>query len=139
MISGLCVALKRGLAAGLALSLIVVFVPSSHSVAGGYINDAGTYAPPSSGTYAYYATYGTFGPDQSSFPAKGESFVDPVFGSTVRRLTNEVGQHSFSEIYSKNGFFNADGTLVHHRTPSGHNIISTRTGQVVRALSLIHI
>jgi hypothetical protein len=63
----------------------------------------------------------------------GDSYVDPVFGSTIRRLTNELGHHSFSEIYSKNGFFNANGTLAHHRTPSGHNIVNTRTGQVVRA------
>jgi len=74
------------LTAGLALSLVAVFVPTSPSVAGGYINDTGTYAPPDSGTYAYYATYGTFGPTHSSFPRQGEGFVDPVFGNTVRRL-----------------------------------------------------
>src|SRR5256714_4443345 len=90
------------------------------AVAAGYVTDSVVHAPPSSGTYAYYSTYGVFGPDQSAFPRQGESFVDPVFGSTIKRLTSETGQQSDSEIYSKNGYFNADGTLVHHRSPSGH-------------------
>src|SRR6185503_15440412 len=103
------------------------------AVASGYITDTAVHAPPASGTFAYYATYGVFGPDQSGFPRLGENFVDPVFGGTIKRLTNEMGQQSESEIYSKNGYFNANGTLVHHRSPSGHNIINTSTGQVVRA------
>jgi hypothetical protein len=134
LISAICTTLRRLVAGGLALSLVTLPLSNPGSAtASGYVIDSGVYAPPSSGPYAYYPSYGAFGPDQSSFPRAGESFVDPVFGTTIRRLTNELGQHSFSEIYSKNGFFNADGTLVHHRTPSGHNIISTRTGQVVRA------
>ena len=103
------------------------------AIAEAFVTDSAVYAPPSSGSYAYYATYGTFGPDQSGFPGQGGSFVDPIFGGTISRLTNEMGQQSSSEIYSKNGYFNADGTLTHHRSPSGHNIISTSTGQVVRA------
>jgi hypothetical protein len=125
---------KRVVAGVLVLLLLAAPVPSIHQAgAESYVTDSAVHAPPTTGAYAYYATYGAFGPDQSSFPRVGESFVDPVFGKTIKRLTNELGQASFSEIYSKNGYFNANGTLVHHRTPSGHNIISTSTGQVVRA------
>lgn len=134
MSSGIATTLKRIVAGALAVSLVGVSGPSPRpAVADGYMTDGAVHAPPSSGTYAYYATYGTFGPDQSGFPRAGEGFVDPVFGSTIKRLTNEMGQHSESEIYSKNGYFNANGTLVHHRAPGSHNIISTSTGQVVRA------
>jgi hypothetical protein len=98
-----------------------------------YVTDGAVHAPPTTGTYAYYASYGTFGPDQSGFPRVGQTFVDPVFGSTIRRLTNDMRSRSDSEIYSKNGYFNADGTLMHHRTPSGHAIVNTTTGQVVRS------
>src|SRR5688572_12392302 len=90
-----------------------------------FVTDALSRPPPTSGMYAYYPTYGSFGPGQSGFPGIGQSFVDPVFGSSIRRLTNELGLHSASEIYSRNGFFNANGTLVHHRAPSGHNIVNT--------------
>jgi hypothetical protein len=134
LIPGFGTTLRRFLAGALALSFIGAPIPSPRpAAAAGYLTDSAVWAPPISGTYAYYSTYGVFGPDQSGFPRLGESYVDPVFGCTIKRLTNEMGQQSNSEIYSKNGYFNADGTLVHHRSPSGHNIISTATGQVVRA------
>ncbi|HUF94005.1 MAG TPA: hypothetical protein VMR23_16635, partial [Candidatus Limnocylindria bacterium] len=91
--------------------------------AAAYVADSATPAPPTSGAYAYYSTFGTFGPDRTGFPAKGQTFVDPVFGSTVRRLTNEVGTTSQSDIYAKNGFWNADGTRMFHNTPEGATII----------------
>jgi hypothetical protein len=103
------------------------------SLAEAYVDDAASHPPPTSGPYAYFATYGAFSPSLNGFPAVGDSFVDPVFGTTIRRLTNELDRYSFSENYAKNGFINADGTLMHHRAPSGHNIINTTTGQVVRA------
>ena len=134
MFSGIGTTLKRIMAGALAVSLVGASGPSPRpAIAAGHLTDSAVHAPPTSGLHAYYATYGAFGPDQSGFPRQGESFVDPVFGSTIKRLTNEMGQSSSSEIYSKNGYFNANGTLVHHRSPSGHNIISTSTGQVVRA------
>jgi hypothetical protein len=114
-------------------SLLLCLVLFSATAAEAYLDDAASHPPPTSGPYAYFATYGTFSPSLSGFPAVGGSFVDPVFGSTIRRLTNELDQYSFSENYAKNGFINADATLMHHRAPSGHNIISTTTGQVVRA------
>lgn len=95
--------------------------------------DGGSHPPPTSGPYAYYPTSGAFGPGQSGFPAVGGTFVDPVFGSTIRRLTNELPQYSFSEIYAKNGFTNADNTLLYHRSPAGRTILNTATGQDVRS------
>jgi hypothetical protein len=131
---GITTTLKRFVTGALAIAAVGAPIPSPRPVvAAGYVIDTAVHAPPATGTYAYYATYGVFGPDQSGFPRQGETFVDPVFGSTIKRLTNEMGQRSESEIYSKNGYFNANGTLVHHRSPSGHDIISTSTGQVVRA------
>jgi hypothetical protein len=105
-----------------------VVVPPIVVPPGRYITDALAHPPPMSGAFGY----NTFKPGASGFPAVGGTYVDPVFGATVRRLTNEVGSQSDSEIYSRNGFFNADGTLMHHRTPSGHAIIDTATGAVVR-------
>lgn len=134
MVSGIRTTLKRALATALSLSFLIAPGTGLRSIAtAASITDSSVHAPPTSGTYAYYATYGTFGPDQSGFPGVGQSFVDPVFGSTIHRLTNELNQQSQSEIYSKNGYFNADGTLAHHRSPSGHTIINTTTGQVVRS------
>src|SRR6185369_6475035 len=90
--------------------------------------------PPISGSYPYYNTYGSFGPDQSGFPQKGASYVDPIFGSTIKRLTNDFGSLSFSENYAKNGFWNSDSTLYHHNTiAQGGVILDTNTGAVVRS------
>ncbi len=97
-----------------------------------FITDAASHPPPTTGAYAYYSTYGTFGPDRPGFPGVGQTYVDPVFGSTVRRLTNAMGQPPGSDIYGKNGFWNADGTLMFHNDGSSKTIINTTTGAVVR-------
>lgn len=99
------------------------------------LTDAGVHEPPLVGPYPYYATAGTFGPDQVGFPGNGSSYVDPVFDSTIVRLTNELGQQSNADIYGKNGFFNATGTVMHHRGPGAaaiHHLIQPTTGGVVR-------
>jgi hypothetical protein len=97
-----------------------------------YLLDASVYRPPTTGGHAYYSAYGTFGPDHAGFPAAGQSFVDPVFGSTIWRLTSDFPNGSVSDIYAKNGFWNADGTRMIHNTPSGYTIIDTATGAVIR-------
>src|SRR5688572_6921754 len=114
---------------GFAAALITAVV----TPAAAYVTDAGTHAPPSSGAYAYYSTFGTFGPDRPGFPGVGQTYVDPVFGSTVRRLTSGLGRPSGSDIYGKNGFWNADGTLMFHNDGSSKTIINTTTGAVVRS------
>jgi len=98
-----------------------------------YVTDAASHPPPTSGAYAYYSTYGSFGPDRPGFPGAGQTYVDPVFGSTVRRLTNQMGQPSRSDIYGKNGFWNADGTLMFHNDGNAKTIINTTTGALVRS------
>jgi hypothetical protein len=101
-------------------------------MASAYLTDTASHPPPTSGSYAYYSTYGTFGPDRPGFPGVGQTYVDPVFGSTVRRLTNETSHEPGSDIYGKNGFWNADGTLMFHNNGSAKTIINTTTGAVVR-------
>jgi hypothetical protein len=129
---------KRVLAGALAVSFLVapLQAPQPAEAATSYLTDTAAHPPPTTGTYAYYATYGTFSPGQSGFIGVGNSFVDPIFGNTITRLTNDYPLYSLAEIYAKNGFFNADGTLMHHRSPDangGRKIINTTTGQVVRA------
>ena len=114
-----------------ALVAAVLLVPT---MAWAYLTGAASHPPPTTGAYAYYSTYGSFGPDQAGFIGKGQTFIDPVFGSTIRRLTNDVGQEqSYSDIYGKNGFWNADGTRMYHNTPAGRTIIDTTTGATVRS------
>lgn len=115
-----CTAVLRGLALALLMPVVVM-------AAG--LTDGGMHAPPSSGPYAYE----TFTPAAAGFPSRGASFVDPIFGSTITRLTSEAGAHSWSDIYSKNGNFNATSTLMAHNTPSGRQFINPATGAVVRS------
>jgi hypothetical protein len=60
-------------------------------------------------------------------PVLGASYVDPVFGSTVRRLTAD---RNFDDIYAKNMCFNADATKYAH----GGNIVSTATGLITHTV-----
>src|SRR5881396_3141299 len=80
-----------------------------------------------------YSPPGTWMPGQPGFPLAGQSYVDPVFGTTIRRLTNNFPSQSYSDIYGTNGWWNADGTRWYHRRPSGWVILDTTTGAVVRS------
>ena len=73
-----------------------------------FIGDTASHPPPASGTYAYNG-YG--GPS-----AAGGSYVDPVFGETVRRLTTD---HSHDDIYARNMWWSADETRYLHRSQAG--------------------
>src|SRR2546428_7269896 len=73
-----------------------------------FIGDPASDPPPASGTYAYNA-YG--GPS-----AAGGSYVDPVFGETVRRLTTD---HSHDDIYARKMLWSADETRYLHRSQAG--------------------
>jgi hypothetical protein len=114
---------------GFAAALLTAIV----TPAAAYVTDSATHAPPATGAYAYYSTFGSFGPDQAGFPGVGQTYVDPVFGSTVRRLTNDLGRPSGSDIYGKNGFFNSDGTLMFHNAGTSKTIVNTTTGALVRS------
>src|SRR5688572_21499396 len=97
--------------------------PPTRSTA--FVSDSAVRVPPASGAQAY----GVFGPGDPGFPKAGGSYVDAVFGTTIRRLTAEFPYPANNDIYSKNGFWNADGTLMfHHAATGARSIISTRTG-----------
>jgi hypothetical protein len=115
-------------AAALSLIACATAIPDVHERAvpsGAYIGDDSVRVPPSSGGQAY----GVFGPNEPTFPRPGGSYVDSVFGTTVRRLTDDFPSAVNNDIYSKNGFWNADGTLMFHHTSWGaKTIVSTRNG-----------
>ena len=92
------------------------------------MTDSVTHMPPTSGTYAY----DTFKPNAAGFPGLGQTYVDPIFGSTIRRLTKDFPLQSANDIYGKNGFWNADGTRFMYRSPTDYRIIDTTTGAAVR-------
>ena len=103
------------------------------SVAAQGLTDLGVHPPPTSGPYPY-SPPGSWIPGSAGFPAQGTTYVDPVFGQTIRRLTNVYPNVGDSELYAKNGLWNADGTrIIHNSDANGtHDIIDTTTGAVVR-------
>lgn len=92
------------------------------------ISDTLSHPPPDSGPFAY----NTFVPPN----VPGASYIDPVFGATVRRLSVD---HVPDDSYARNMFWNADGTKYLHRTTEGTafadfwDVLDTRTGQVTHA------
>ncbi|MBL8031731.1 MAG: fibronectin type III domain-containing protein, partial [Candidatus Doudnabacteria bacterium] len=88
------------------------------------------YAPPTSGAYAY-SPPGGFSPDKSGFLSVGQSYIDPVFGSKITRLSADYPNGGSGVIYGRNGFWNADGTKYIHEFSSGKKIIDAKTGSVV--------
>lgn len=99
-----------------------------------FITDTAVRPPPTSGPYAYSPPYGSFLPGQAGFPGVGGSYVDPVFGTTIRRLSgNALTNTSFdsADIYVKNGWFNADGTYFVNTFQDGTvGAINTSTGAI---------
>jgi hypothetical protein len=90
------------------------------------LTDGGIHAPPTTGTYAY----NTFMPGAAAFPAVGGTYTDPVFGTTIKRLSNVIGNANIDDIYSKHQA-NANGTLSFQRTLEGVNVINVNTGAIV--------
>src|SRR6266850_2317825 len=84
-----------------------------------YLTDIAIHLPSILGTYAY----NTFMPGAPGFPAVGGTYTDPVFGTTIRRLTDRVGSRSFDDNYSKHQA-NANGTFLFHGVGTGMNIIN---------------
>ena len=117
----------------LALSLLIAAVLAP-SVAAQSLTDLGVHPPPTDGPYPY-SLPGNWLPGTTGFPAQGTTYSDPVFGQTIRRVTNVYPRVGDSTLYNKNGNWNADGTLIlHDPNASGvHDIIDTTTGAVVRA------
>ena len=87
------------------------------------ITDAGVYPPDTSGTYAY----NSFSPGAPGFPNVGGAYIDPVFGTTIRRLTDQTGSINEDDIYAHH-WSNADGTYAF---TFGVDIIDVATGNRV--------
>jgi hypothetical protein len=83
------------------------------------------FAPPSTGTYAY----NTFKPGAASFPAVGGTYTDPVFGGTVRRLTDRKAAGD-DDMYAHH-WANANGTYAFQNSGGTGRVISTTTGATV--------
>src|SRR5437016_8058776 len=130
-----CRALRMQLRmSALAVSMVLAIIANAlvaSSVAAQGLTDSVTHAPPTTGSFPY-SPPGTWMPGQPGFPAAGQSYVDPVFGTTIRRLTNDFPGQSFSDIYATNGWWNADGTRFFHRRPTGWVIVDTTNGAIVR-------
>ncbi len=88
------------------LSSVAVLVKAS-------IFDTLSHPPPDTGGLGY----NSFAPANTP----GAIYVDPVFGSTVRRITTD---HALDDIYARNMWWNADATKYLHNT----SIINTLTG-----------
>lgn len=102
------------------------FVPSSFLP-----NDGSIQVPPTAGPLGY----NSFIPGSTGFPAVGGTYVDPIFGGTVRRLTDTIGNPNQEDIYAHH-WANANGTLAFSTQAVGNNsrtlkIISTTTGAEV--------
>ena len=107
---------------------VLCFSLAAATPSGAYIDDQSIQKPPTSGAYAY----GVFGPNDPAFPKIGAIYGgtgDPRFGGNVRRITSEFPNPSKSDIYSKNGFWSADGRLMFHLTTSeAKTVVNTATG-----------
>src|SRR6476661_2000357 len=97
----------------------IVFITTSLSGAVVGITDSLTHPPPATGSYAYDGFV--------LANAGGAIFVDPVFGSAIRRLTTD---HQPDDIYAHNGMWNADATKYLH----GGMVVDTVTGQVTHTV-----
>ena len=84
-----CRALRMQLRmSALAVSMVLAIIANAlvaSSVAAQGLTDSVTHAPPTTGSFPY-SPPGTWMPGQPGFPLAGQSYVDPVFGTTIRRL-----------------------------------------------------
>lgn len=102
--------------------------PASYSLCG-QLNDASVHIPPN---------WDTFTP-----PAKGQSYVDPVYGCTVTRLTNASSDEtawdgkyvSFMNYYSTFSAINATDTLLFIYSDDGNWRIKDMNANTVVSVS----
>jgi hypothetical protein len=87
--------------------LLVAFVLLGAGLALAALTGAAVYAPPATGAFAYNRFIPVLTP--------GVSYVDPVFGETVRRLTTD---HGHDDLYARNMWWSADETRYLHRPNS---------------------
>src|SRR5438874_5531745 len=124
-------ALRKHVLAFVAFALLA---PAPAGVVAQGLTDLGNHPPLTSGP-APYSPPASWGPSAAGFPAQGTTYVDPIFGQTIRRVTDVWPGVGDSTLYAKNGWWNANGTrILHDPDASGsHDIVDTSTGAVVRA------
>ena len=122
---------RRRSATWLVVALVAALLAPPAAAAQG-LTDALSHPPPTSGSFPY-SPPGTWIPGSAGVLAPGQAFVDPIFGTTIRRLTNDFPGQSFSSIYVANGWWNADGTYWFHNRQSGGVVIDSSTGIIVRS------
>jgi hypothetical protein len=106
----------------IAASLLAAGLTTAHA----FLRDAGVHAPPVGGTF----DYNSFGPGAAGFPAIGGTYVDPVFGEKIRRLTNIYPAVNSEDIYGHH-WSNANGTMTFSRVADATRILNTATGAVI--------
>src|SRR2546430_10930771 len=113
--AGFC--LSVGILAVLSLSLVPVSSRAQTSGGSGLpgLTDTLVDAPAATGPFAY----NSFVP----YLTTGTSYVDPVFGATVRRVSSDQAADS---TYARNMWWSADGTRYLHNS----RIIEVATGRV---------
>jgi len=106
-------------------SLVALALVLSVTSGSAYQSGSGSFPPPAVGASAY-----------NSFVlplSAGASYVDPVFGETVRRLSSD---HVHDDTYARNMWWNADQTRFLHRSTNGTafadfwDVIDVATGVV---------
>jgi hypothetical protein len=114
------------------LFLVLALLEAGSSSLYAAITDNGIYPPPTTGPFAY----NTFRPGTPGFPALGGTYIDPVFGSTVRRLTDIGANRGEDDSYAHN-WCNANGTYCFYtgRSKSPVSILNSMTGAVVYSRS----
>src|SRR3989454_912806 len=88
----------------------------------GFESADGSLPPPATGAFAYNSFVPPLVP--------AASYIDPVFGETVRRLTVD---HSHDDIYARNMWWSADETRYLHRVccvADYWNVIQVATGAI---------
>ena len=88
----------------------------------GFESGDGSLPPPATGAFAYNSFVPPLVP--------AASYIDPVFGETVRRLTVD---HSHDDIYARNMWWSADETRYLHRVccvADYWNVIQVATGAI---------
>jgi hypothetical protein len=106
------------------------------SSAQNYFTDNDPHAPPTTGPYAYWPPHGTFGPGEAGELALGGTYVDPVFGGTIKRLTDDFPSNSVGgDLYVKNGWWNADGTYIVHTHAGGVKAVNIADPTSTKTLS----
>ena len=96
---------------------------------GQWLSDNLSHPPPLNEPYPF-SPPGAWLPGASGFLRQGDTYQDPIFGSTIQRLTDDYPRTT-SENYAKNGFWNADGTRLIYMS-NDDKIIDASTGAVVR-------